>query len=56
MPSALDQLNDLMRTMNLAIVTTYDLQVPEAMDDGAYETKRFFRRTSSSCFPALGET
>lgn len=53
-----NQLNDLLTSMNLPVVGTYDLQVRAQKEDGTYETIRFLDQTKFILLPpsTLGET
>jgi len=55
---SVNQLNELMRTMNLPQIATYDEQVRRQKADGTYETFRFFPEDKFVLLPgqALGET
>src|SRR5690606_15593849 len=55
---SLNQLNELMRTMGLPAIATYDLQVRKQKADGTYETGRFFPEDKFVLLPAdkLGDT
>jgi len=55
---SLNQLNDLMDTMGLPQIATYDLQVRRQKADGTYETVRFFPEDRFVILPGepLGET
>ena len=55
---SLNQLNELMRTMNLPSIATYDLQVRRQARDGSYSTSRFFPEDKFVLWPGekLGDT
>lgn len=55
---SLNQLNDLMETMDLPRIATYDLKVRKENADGTYSTSRFFPENKFVLLPgqALGET
>jgi len=55
---SINQLNELMRSLDLPTIATYDLQVRRQKADGTYETSRFFPEDRFVLLPpnALGET
>jgi hypothetical protein len=55
---SLNQINELMATLDLPIIATYDLQVRAQAEDGTYSTIRFFPATRFVLLPpaSCGET
>jgi len=55
---SLNQVNELMRTLDLPVIATYDLQVRRQNADGSYTTSRFFPEDKFVLLPPdrLGET